>query len=69
MEDLKKKLALILEVDEVNENQLLESFECWDSLTILSIIATASKDYGKELNYDQIRNSKNIKGLTELILN
>lgn len=69
MEDLKKKLAVILEVDAVDENQLLESFDCWDSLTILSIIATASKDYGKELNYDQIRNSKNIKGLTELILN
>lgn len=69
MEELRKKLAIILEVDEVTENQLLESFECWDSLTILSIIATASKDYGKELNYDQIRNSKNIKGLTDLILN
>ncbi len=68
MEDLRQKLAAILEVDEINDDQLLESYECWDSLTILSIIATASKDYGKELNYDQIRNSKTIKGLTELIM-
>ena len=67
METLNQKLANILEVDEVQEDQVLESFECWDSLTLLSIIALASKDYGKEFNADQIRDSGTIKGLTDLL--
>ena len=67
METLNRKLAEILEVDEVQGDQLLESFECWDSLTLLSIIALASKDFGKEFNADQIRNSRTIKGLTDML--
>jgi acyl carrier protein len=69
METLKEKLAQILEVDEVKDDQVLESFECWDSLTVLSIIAAASKDYKKEINVDQIRESATIKGLIDLITN
>jgi acyl carrier protein len=67
METLNQKLAGIFEVDEVQEDQLLESFECWDSLTLLSIIALASKDFGKELTTDQVRDSGTIKGLIQLI--
>ncbi|TAL71743.1 MAG: hypothetical protein EPN88_05375 [Bacteroidetes bacterium] len=67
METLNQKLAGIFEVDEVKEDQLLESFECWDSLTLLSIIALASKDFGKELTADQVRDSGTIKGLIQLI--
>ena len=67
METLNQKLAGIFEVDEVQEDQLLESFECWDSLTLLSIIALASKDFGKELTTDQVRDSGTIKGLVQLI--
>ncbi len=69
METLKSKLANILEVNEVQDDQLLESFECWDSLTILSIIALASDDHKKEITADQIRDSKTIKGLIEIITN
>lgn len=67
METLNQKLAGIFEVEEVEDDQLLESFECWDSLTLLSIIALASKDFGKELTTDQIRDSRTIKGLIQLI--
>jgi len=67
METLNQKLAGIFEVDEVQEDQLLESFEYWDSLTLLSIIALASKDFGKELTTDQVRDSGTIKGLIQLI--
>jgi acyl carrier protein len=67
METLNQKLAGILEVDEVREDQILESFECWDSLTLLSIIALASKDFSKELNADQIRDAKTISGLIDLL--
>jgi acyl carrier protein len=67
METLNQKLAGIFEVDAVQEDQLLESFEYWDSLTLLSIIALASNDYGKELTTDQVRDSRTIKGLIQLI--
>jgi len=67
METLNQKLAGILEVEEVYDDQLLESFECWDSLTLLSIIALASKDYHREFNADQIRDSRTIKGLCDLL--
>lgn len=42
MEKMKEQLAELLEVDEVKDSDVLEDFECWDSLTILSIIAWAS---------------------------
>lgn len=69
MDNLKAKLANILEVNVVQDEQLLESFECWDSLTILSLIALASDDFSKEITADQIRDSKSIKGLIEIITN
>ena len=49
MEKMKEQLAELLEVDEVKDSDVLEDFECWDSLTILSIIAWASENYGKTL--------------------
>ncbi|MHC1704342.1 MAG: phosphopantetheine-binding protein [Tenuifilaceae bacterium] len=68
MDNLKIKLANILEVNDVQDEQILEDFECWDSLTVLSIIALASESYSKEISADQIRESKTIKGLVELII-
>lgn len=44
MEKMKEQLAELLEVDEVKDSDVLEDFECWDSLTILSIIAWASEN-------------------------
>ena len=45
MENFDVEIAEILEVDSVNMNDVLNEFECWDSLTILSIIAFASESY------------------------
>ena len=47
MEKMYEELAELLEVDEVKGNEVLSDFECWDSLTVLSIIAWASENYGK----------------------
>jgi len=69
MGKIKQQIAELLEVDEVKENDILEDFECWDSLTILSIIALASEEYGKTLFNDDIRNAKTIDGLIRLIDN
>lgn len=67
MENFNEEIAEILEVDNVDINQELKSFECWDSLTILSIIAMADERYNVTLVADEVNSSKTVKGLRELI--
>ncbi len=67
MENFKSQIALILEVESVDLNDELESFEFWDSLTVLSIIALASEAYKVEITADDVKKSKTIVGLWDLI--
>lgn len=67
MEKMKEQLAELLEVDEVKDSDVLEDFECWDSLTILSIIAWASENYGKTLLAKDINKAKTVGGLLALL--
>lgn len=67
MEKMKEQLAELLEVDEVKDSDVLEDFECWDSLTILSIIAWASENYGKTLLAKDINKTKTVGGLLALL--
>ena len=43
MEELKDKLSEILEEETVNDTDVLEDFEYWDSLAILGIISNVFK--------------------------
>ena len=67
MEKMNEQLAELLEVDEVKDSDVLEDFECWDSLTILSIIAWASENYGKTLLAKDINKAKTVGGLLALL--
>ena len=67
MENFNEDIAEILEVDTIELDQELASFECWDSLTILSIIALADENYNVTLSNSEIDNAKTIAGLKELI--
>lgn len=67
MDEFLSRLAEILEVDSVNDKDVLEKFDCWDSLTMLSIIALVSEVYGKQLNNKEVRDAKTIGGLKSLI--
>ena len=67
MENFNANIAEILEVDNIEMNDELSSFECWDSLTILSIIAYAGETFNVTLSAAEINNSKTIAGLKELI--
>lgn len=69
MEELKVKLAELLEVDVVADTDVLADFDCWDSLTILSIISMVSETYNKILTAEQVREAKTIGGLCQIILN
>ena len=63
METIYKQLAELLEVDVVSDEQILEDFESWDSLTVLSIIALASENYNLVLRADEIREFKTVGNL------
>lgn len=67
MENYLKQMAELLEVDAVNETDELKSFDAWDSLTILSIIAMANESYGVVLNAAEINDAQTIAGLKSLI--
>ena len=68
-EELLDKLAEILEVEQVSLNDELDSYDEWDSLTALSIIALADSDYDKKLTNDIIKEFKTINDLVSFILN
>ena len=67
MDNFEEKLAGILEADELNDSDILEDFEEWDSLSILSIIALFNSDYGKTITVSDVRNAKTVGGLKELL--
>ena len=50
-------IADILEVepDEVQEDMVLEDFETWDSVAVLSVIAMMDEHFGKYPNASEIR--------------
>jgi acyl carrier protein len=67
MDNFKTEIAELLEVDNVELNEVLESFDCWDSLTILSIIAMAGENYNVTLSAAEINKSRTVGELEELI--
>jgi acyl carrier protein len=67
MENFDSVIAELLEVDTVNQEDELSAFECWDSLTILSIIAVADSNYGVILNAADVNDAKTIGGLKKII--
>lgn len=67
MENFEEKLMDILEVDELNDDDLLEDFEAWDSLAILSIISVIGSDLRKTVGVSEIKGAKTVKGLKDLI--
>lgn len=67
MEAIYKQLAELLEVDDVKDIDVLEDFECWDSLTVLSIIALLSEEYNKIVLAKDINEAKTIGGIITLL--
>lgn len=67
MENFDSAIAEILEVDKVNSEDELIAFECWDSLTILSIIALTDQKYKVTLSANEVIGAITIGGLKGLI--
>ena len=67
MEDFYRKIAEILEVDEVNASDVLADFPEWDSLSVLSAIAMIGKDYGVNLMARDLRGVATAQTLRDLV--
>jgi len=68
MENFYNEIAELLEVDSVTGSEMLNSFVCWDSLTILSIIAHVDDNYSVTLSAAEVNDAKTIDGLKNLVV-
>ncbi|MBT3993756.1 MAG: acyl carrier protein [Gammaproteobacteria bacterium] len=67
MDELKRQIAIILEIDEVSDEDILEEYEFWDSLSILSILAMISEQHNITISSEEIDECKTLKNLTDLV--
>lgn len=55
MDDFLKKIAGILEVDDIKEADDMKAFPQWDSLAVLSVIAMLDASYGVTLHANDFK--------------
>ena len=67
MENFLNQMAELLEVDSVILQDEITSFDAWDSLTSLSIIALVDDEFSVTISAQDIINAKTIEGLYQLI--
>ncbi len=67
MEEIYRKLADILQVDAVKPADVLASFEEWDSLSVLSVLAMVDADYQVNLSARDLVGVSTAQELVELI--
>lgn len=68
MEQFLNELAEIFDVDTVKESDILEDFDEFDSLSILSIIHLLGSKYHTSVRSENIRNCKNVHDLYMLAM-
>ena len=54
MEKLIQQMIEIFEVDQVNPDDVLRSFDLWDSLSVISLVAAVDEDYGVTMDADDL---------------
>ena len=67
MKNINIEMADILEVDSVEDTVDLGSFEAWDSLAILSILAFIDAEYNVNLTNNDIKDIKSLIDLKSII--
>jgi len=67
MEKFYDKLAEILEVDSVEPQDDVSSFENWDSLGTLAILAMIDSTYKVRISSQEMKNVKKVKDLENLV--
>jgi acyl carrier protein len=54
MENLIRQMIEIFEVDSVDPEDVLRSYELWDSLSVITLIAALDTDYGITIDADDL---------------
>ena len=67
-----EKIALLEEVMELEEGTLqqddvLEEYDDWDSVTILGIISLIDEEFGKTVTGKEVRDIKTVSGLLDMM--
>lgn len=70
--EINEKIALIEEIMDLDEGKLtleanLDEFDEWDSLTKLSLMATAKKEFNKQLTVDELSKFKTVKDICDYL--
>ena len=68
MDEFLVEMAEILEADEVGASDELDSFESWDSLAALSVVAMADEKFGVTLSAQDLKGAGTVEGLYRLIM-
>ena len=68
MEELIKKLAEILEVEELDVTKKFTDYEEWDSLSALSILAMLDSDYKISMKADEVKSFESIETFCNEVL-
>lgn len=68
MEELKEKLAEILEVENLDVTKKFTDFEEFDSLAVLTILAMLDSDYNKTMKAADIRGYESIEAFCKDVL-
>ena len=67
MDEFLTEMAEILEEDSVNPTDELKSFDSWDSLAGLSVVAMADANFGVNLSAQEIQRAVTVEDLYQLI--
>jgi acyl carrier protein len=67
MKEFCQQLANIVEVENLSGCEVLSEFPAWDSLSVLSVIATIDSVYGVSVTAAEIREASTAAGLWQLI--
>lgn len=69
MKELLEMLEEIMDLDEgvLETTTVLEDLEEWDSLSILSLMAEAKKNYDKKLSVDEIKKFVTVQDIIDFL--
>jgi acyl carrier protein len=67
MERFYERLAEIVEEDKVGPDDVLASFEQWDSLTALSVVAMIDEHYAVNISAEELANTRTAGALEALV--
>ena len=68
MDQFYERLAVVLEEDAVKPEDVLASFEQWDSLTALSVVAMIEEHYAVILSAEDLAGAGTAGGLEALVV-